>query len=190
MAQSAGESCRILWQHICRRVRLLRRVSRIWLKQSYSEAPVMLELWGMRSILSLPLLPGPIWLGIVATDRVLSMGQLGLNCVITLSWIVWNWMFYIELLNQLIGLVGRVFANGPGDLGSISGRVIPKTLKMVFDTLLLNTQQYKVRIKGKVEQSRERSSALSYSRCSSYWKGSLLVALNYSRQLYFLLTYI
>ena len=62
--------------------------------------------------------------------------------------------------NQLIGLVGRVFANGPGDLGSIPGRVIPKTLKMVLDTSLLNTQQYKVRIKGKVEQSRERSSAL------------------------------
>ena len=30
---------------------------------------------------------------------------------------------------------------------------------MVLDTALLNTQQYKVRIKGKVEQSRERSSA-------------------------------
>ena len=32
---------------------------------------------------------------------------------------------------MLIGLVGRVFANGPGDLGSIPGRAIPKTLKMV-----------------------------------------------------------
>ena len=51
----------------------------------------------------------------------------------------------------MIGLVGRVFANGPEDLGSISGCVIPKTLKMVLDTSLLNTQQYKVRIKGKVE---------------------------------------
>ena len=61
---------------------------------------------------------------------------------------------------MLIGLVGRVFANGPRDLGSIPGRVIPKTLKMVLDTSLLNTHQYKVRIKGKVEQSRERSSAL------------------------------
>ena len=28
-----------------------------------------------------------------------------------------------------IGLAVRVFANGPGDLGSIPGRVIPKTLK-------------------------------------------------------------
>ena len=55
---------------------------------------------------------------------------------------------------QLIGLEGRVFANG---------LVKPKTLKMVLDTSLLNTQQYKVRIKGKVEQSWERSSALPYT---------------------------
>ena len=45
------------------------------------------------------------------------------------------------------------------DLGSIPGRVIPKTLKMELDTTLLNTQHYKVRFKGKVEQSREWSSA-------------------------------
>ena len=64
---------------------------------------------------------------------------------------------------QLICQVGRVFANGPGDMGSIPGRVIPKTLKMVLDASLLNTQQYKVRIEGKVEQSRERSSALPYT---------------------------
>ena len=31
---------------------------------------------------------------------------------------------------------------------------------MVLDTFLLNTQQYKVRIKGKEEQSREWSRAL------------------------------
>ena len=54
----------------------------------------------------------------------------------------------------------RVFANDPGDLGSIPGRVIPKTLKMVLDTSLLNTRQYKVRIKGKEEQFWERSSTL------------------------------
>ena len=32
----------------------------------------------------------------------------------------------------------RVFANGPGDLGAIPGTVIPKTLKLVLDTSLLN----------------------------------------------------
>ena len=62
-----------------------------------------------------------------------------------------------------IGLAVRVFANHPGDLGSIPGRVIPKTQKMVLDASLLNTQHYKVWIKGKVEQSRERSSALPYT---------------------------
>ena len=79
---------------------------------------------------------------------------------------------------MLIGLVSRVFANSPGDLGSIPGCIIPKTLKMVLDTSLINTQQYKVRIKGKVEQSMERSGAPPTPQCSSYWKGSLLVALD------------
>ena len=59
--------------------------------------------------------------------------------------------------------MGRVFANGLGDLGSIPDRVIPKTLKMVLDTSLFNTQQYKACIKGKVEQLKERSSALPYT---------------------------
>ena len=56
-----------------------------------------------------------------------------------------------------------MFATGPGDLRSILGCVTPKTIKMVLDTSLLNTQQYKVHIKGKVEQSRERSNALPYT---------------------------
>ena len=43
----------------------------------------------------------------------------------------------IRLLDyRLIGLVGV----RQGDLGSVPGRVIPKTLKMVLDTSLLNTQ--------------------------------------------------
>ena len=54
------------------------------------------------------------------------------------------------------GKMIRVFANGPGDLGSIPGRVIPKTQKMVLDASLFNTQHYKVQIKGKVEKSREK----------------------------------
>ena len=34
---------------------------------------------------------------------------------------------------------------------------------MVLDTSLFRTQQYKVRIKGKVEQFREKSNALPYT---------------------------
>ena len=41
---------------------------------------------------------------------------------------------------------------------------------MVLDTSLLNTQRYKVRIKCKVEQSRVRCSALSYTSMSSLSK--------------------
>ena len=59
--------------------------------------------------------------------------------------------------------MGRVFANDPEVLGSIPDRVVTKTLKMVIDTHLLNTQQYKLRIKGKVEQSWEMSSNLPYT---------------------------
>ena len=89
------------------------------------------------------------------------------------------------------GLAVRVFANGPGDLGSIPGRVIPKTQKMVIDASLLNTQHYKVRIKGKVEQSREGVAPSPTPWCSSYRKGSLRVTLDYGRQLYLLLlTYV
>ena len=72
----------------------------------------------------------------------------------------------IEASLILIGLQCvsiALFANGPEDLGSIPGRIIPKTLKMILDTALLNTQPYEVHIKGKVEQSRERSSPLPYT---------------------------
>ena len=49
------------------------------------------------------------------------------------------------------------------DTVEILGRVIPKTFKMVLDAALLNIQLCKVWIKGKVEESRERSSALSFT---------------------------
>ena len=52
------------------------------------------------------------------------------------------------------------FANGPRDWGSVLGSVIPKAQKMVLDASLLSTQRYKIRIKDKVEQSREWISAL------------------------------
>ena len=43
-------------------------------KQSDGEIPVMLGLWEIRSTPSLPSLPGPLWPGVVAPDRALSMG--------------------------------------------------------------------------------------------------------------------
>ena len=78
---------------------------------------------------------------------------------------------FMQQLDRAIGLMSRVFAyHVLKDRGSIPGRVIPKTKKKkkkkkkkVLDAALLNTQHYKVRIKGKVEQSREWNSALPYT---------------------------
>ena len=48
-----------------------------------------------------------------------------------------------------IDILIRVLINGLGDQSSIPGQVMPKTQKMVLDAFLLNTQHYKVQIKGK-----------------------------------------
>ena len=49
-------------------------------KQFDGEAPVILELWGMLRTSLMPSLPGPLWPGMVAADRVLFMGKIELNC--------------------------------------------------------------------------------------------------------------
>ena len=54
-------------------------------KQSNGEAPVILELWAIRSTSSLPSLPGLLWPGAVAPERVLSMGQIELKIVLILN---------------------------------------------------------------------------------------------------------
>ena len=47
-------------------------------KLSDGEARLMLELWRMWSTASLSSLPGPLWSGVAASDRVLSIGQIEL----------------------------------------------------------------------------------------------------------------
>ena len=59
--------------------------------------------------------------------------------------------------------MSKVITNGPGERGSIPGWVIQKTQKFVLDAALLNPLHFNVWIQGKVEQSREYSSALSYT---------------------------
>ena len=44
-----------------------------------------------------------------------------------------------ELPVETIGIKFSVFVNGPGDQGSIPGRVILKTKKMLLDATLLNS---------------------------------------------------
>ena len=69
-------------------------------KQSDDEVPVMLELWEMRNTPLLPLLPGPLWLGVVAPDKGpiyglnRTNGIFMLNLIVWLNWIAWNKCFW------------------------------------------------------------------------------------------------
>ena len=75
-------------------------------KPSDGEVSVLLELWGMRSTPSLTLPSGLLLAKVVAPDRVLSMDQIELNCVLMLNWIVWNGtVFYIETVLMLNWIV-------------------------------------------------------------------------------------
>ena len=66
------------------------RVSWYGTKKSDGKVPVMLELWGMRSTPSLPMLRGLPWPIVGALNRVLSMGQIELICVLMLNRFAWN----------------------------------------------------------------------------------------------------
>ena len=78
--------CRIHRLHLCREVRLPNECPRYDIKQSDDgEAPVMLELWEMKNTPLLPSFPGSHWPEVIAPDRVLSMGQIELNCVFILN---------------------------------------------------------------------------------------------------------
>ena len=73
----------------------------------------------------------------------------------------------MELAHIEDGIMAIVFTNGSRDRGSIPDRVIPKK-KMVLDADLLNTQHYKVRIKGKWINPGKGVAPSPTPRCSSY----------------------
>ena len=78
----------------------------------------------------------------------------------------------------------RVFANGleTSIQSQFKSYQIPQ--KIILDATLLNTQHYKIQIKDK--WSNPGSFPIPW--CSSYWKGSSWVALNYGRLTYYYLT--
>ena len=84
----------------------------------------------------------------------------------------------------------RVFINSPGDRGSIPDRIIPKTQKwyLIFLFLRLSIIRYISRVKWVKWSNPGRGVVPSpASRCSSYWKGSLWVTVEYGRPTYNLL---
>ena len=77
------------------------------IKQSDGEVPVMLELWGMQCTPLLSSLSGPFWPGVIAPDRVLSVGQIEWNGGLILNWFVWNgtvfWLWNrVLMLNWIV----------------------------------------------------------------------------------------
>ena len=68
--------------HLCRKGKtpstLANECSGYDIIQSDGEPPVILELWGMWSTLSLPLLPDSLCPEVVAPERVLSISQIEL----------------------------------------------------------------------------------------------------------------
>ena len=101
-----GKGCRIYWLHLCRGVRLPYECPGYNTKQSDGEASVMLELLKMQSTTLLPSLPGPLEPGVVVPDRVLSMGQIELDCLLMLNWIVRNRNYWhlnsVFMLNWIV----------------------------------------------------------------------------------------
>ena len=72
------------------------------------------------------------------------------------------------LQNRVICLVGRVIANSLGELGSFTCCIISKTLKIVVDTSLLKTQQYKLHIMGQWSNPEKGVAPNSSHQCCSY----------------------
>ena len=100
---------------------------------------------------------------------------------------LWYWHSHKETIEVYysmdIGMMVRVFANSPGDLGSIPGWVILKGSKN-GTCLMLSIIRYELRVKWSNPGKGVAPSPSPW--CSSYRKGSLWVALNYGRQLYYL----
>ena len=99
-------SCRIHQLHLCREVRPhpTNKCPGYYTKPSDGKAPV-LELWGMGSTPSLPLLPGPLWPGVVVPYRVLSMGHIELFNHLTvckqMTDIELNFWYYVAILETI-----------------------------------------------------------------------------------------
>ena len=64
----------------------------------------------------------------------------------------------------------RMFANDLRDQGSVPGRFIPKSQKMVLDAFLLDTQHYKILINSMQSNPGKEVVLSPTPLCSSYWK--------------------
>ena len=141
--RAVGLGCWIHWLHLCRwGVRSSpNECPEYDIKKSDGEAPVMLEVWVMWSTLSLLLFPNPHCPGVVAPDRVLSMGKK--NCLTfklrANKWLLPNWI-EIELFDHL----------------TVFKCVYNSYIFMEKQDLALNNQQRLICHKTKLNQTNKR----------------------------------
>ena len=111
--------------------------------------------------------------------KLLAFNQIQLDWYCT---VVWR---FEATFKPNVGIIVRVYANGPGDLGSISGRVIPKTQKwyLILPCLTLSIIRYGSTVKW--SNPGKGVAFFPIPWCSSYRKGGLWVTLDCSRQIYF-----
>ena len=87
-----GWRCRIHQLLLCRGIRTPppKECPGYDTKKSDGELQVKLQRWGMQSTHSLSSLPSSLWSGIITPDRVLSICQIELKCVLMLNQTAWN----------------------------------------------------------------------------------------------------
>ena len=97
----------------------------------------------------------------------------GLDYIVYLYIVLpWFWLHYIALM-------GRAFANGPGDLGSIPGAVSLLKWYLIPHCSTFSHIRYVSRVKW--SNPGKGGAPSPTPRCCRYWKGSLLVAFDYGR---------
>ena len=78
-----------------------------------------------------------------------------------------------------IGIMGRVFTNGPGEWDSIPDWIIPKPQKMVLDISLITSHFWSIPYNAKWNNPGRGVAPSLTPRYCSYWKWSLQVPFNY-----------
>ena len=133
----------------------------------------------MQSTPLLPSLTGLLWPRVVAPDRVLTMGQIEFNCILVLNWIVWISIVYIYTspLAEWVGCLLMAQETGVQSQFMSYQRLKNDTWCCLAFSIIRCVSRVKWTNPGKEVVPSPTP------WCSSFWKGSLQVTLNYSSQL-------
>ena len=128
-----SKGCRIHWLHHCRGLKLLQRVSWIWY--------YTMRWWGSSNAGALgnaeyPFITIALWSTLSrngSTCRVLSMGQIELDCLLMLNWILWNQLFLPKIYTYIIHNCLKISSKWLGEIDwYFSRKSIPFKCKRII----------------------------------------------------------